>query len=627
MLKNKLIFMAWVVWTALILSGCYKEQHFDMPGIIDVETPSDIDSMPFPFDATRQAGQYLIKDGKVDFKRVSFMGFTDFTPTISSDTLSWKQGDGYYGNIQHQVFYPSDDALQLGGVSYSKECNHAFFKPFLEIGPGKQWYFYTRMSLEYLNNTMTYFWFGGAEGYAHRDHLGIDWGLSSLFYGMVNGNQIMNFANWPTCPEVIMPGETFEVELVCVDCFVYCRVNGRLLWFFNLPAVAHSVPVSFHPGGNTAKLYDVYFEGDYEELDVVAWRQENGYTTIQRPALTETANGEILLFAEGRLNNSALTTNVNTRRSNATDIVMKRSADGGNIWSELTAIVGDRNSVNLKPEAVTGSNGTTHLFYTVDNSGVLSGDYDIFRMTSNNGTSWSAPEKLTLALQTDYTVTTVAGHGLETESGRLVVPVYCEKTGEKNLAVIYSDDQGATWTSGAVIPGETDAANGNVVQLTDNRLMMIVGRSTGTATDRRFSYSSDGGSTWTPPVSASIPFSDAYGPRYQGATVVKADGRLVHFTPAIRVQASTYLGADAKDKGRRVYNSPDFPGTLNVTTSENSGADWTVPKALFNLAAATDFKFLIGNMDALVLSDGSILCITEGGVVVPYEGLVSFRYN
>lgn len=619
MFKNKLIYTTWILLAAFVLTGCYKEQHFDMPGIVDVENKTDIDSMPFPFDANRQAGEYLIKEGKVDFSRVSFMGFTDFVPTIGGDTLSWYQGDGFYGNIQHQVFYPSDANLQFGGVSYSKECNHAYFKPFLEIGPGKKWYFYAKMSLEYLNATQVFFWFGGADGYDRRNAAGIDFYYSSRFFGMVNGNEMMNFENWPTCPELIMPGEPFEVELVCVDCFVYYRVNGKLLWFYNLPTDAHSMPLSLHPWGNSVKLYDVYIEGDYEQMNPVAWRQEQGYTTIQRPALTANGN-EVWLFAEGRVNNCVLTTNTKAKRSNATDIVMKRSTDGGTTWGELNVVAGNKQSVLIKPEVVTSQNGTSHLFYTVDNSGLLSGDYSLYVTTSSNGTSWTAPTQITSSLQTNYKVTTVNGHGLETRSGRLVVPVYCEKTNEKNLAVLYSDNQGATWQSGTTIPGETDAANGNIVELADGRLMMIIGRSTGTLTDRRLSYSTDGGMNWSTPVSASIKFADAYGARFQGATVVKPNGQLVHLTPATRVQGSTYDG-----KGRRVYQAPDFASKLNVTRSNNNGTDWTEPSSLFGLKAFKDYNFLTGNMDAIVLSDGSILCITEGGAIVPYEGLIQLK--
>lgn len=621
MLKKKFIYTAWVVLTTLILAGCYQEKHFDMPGIEDVEEKTDIDSMPFPFDVTHQAGEYLIKDGKVDFSRVSFMGFTDFVPTIGKDTTSWYQGEGFYGNIQHQVFYPADDNLQFGGVGYSKDCNHAYFKPFLQIGSGKQWYFYARMSLEYLNNTQVMFWFGGIEGYDKRHAAMIDYGTSSRFHGWVNGNALSNYINWPTCPELLMPGEIFEVELVCVDCFVYFKVNGRLLWFYNLPAAAHSMPLSIHPNGNSVKFYDVYIEGDYEELDQMAWRQEQGYTTVQRPALTRNGN-EVWVFAEGRVYNCGLTTNAKAVRPNATDIVMKRSKDGGSTWEQLTTVAGDKNAVLLKPEVVTASNGVTHLFYTVDNSGLLSGDYDIYTTTSSDGSTWKSPARIQTDLQGTYKVTTLGGHGLLTKSGRLVVPVYCEAASEKNLAILYSDDQGATWNSGGVIPDEKDAANGNIVELKDGRLMMVIGRSTGTATDRRFSYSNDGGLTWSKPESASIKFADTYGPRFQGATVVRADGKLVHFTPATRVQGSTYDG-----KGRRIYQAPDFASKLTVTTSENNGTEWTEPLSLFKLTTFSGYNFLTGSMDAIVLEDGSVLCITEGGAVVPYEGLLSFKYN
>lgn len=627
MLRKRIINTTWVVLAALLLSSCYEEKHFDMPGEIEVEESTDIDSMPFPFDKTHQAGEYLIKDGVVDFERVSFMGYTDVVRTISGDTLSWYQGDGFYGNIQHKVFYPSDDNLQFDGRAWSKEANHAYFKPFLETGIGKSWYFYAKMSLEYLNNTQVQFWFGGAEGNAKPNVAGIDFYTTSRFYGEVNGSELLNFDSWPTGPELLIPGEIFEVEIVCVDCFVYYKVNGKLLWFYTLPSTEFSMPMSLHPWGNSVRLYDVYLEGDYEELNTVAWRQESEYTTVQSPALTKN-DKEVWLFAEGRMNNCVQIPNEKVKRSHATDIVMKRSVDNGTTWSDLSLVVGDKQAVNIRPEVVTGSNGTTHLFYTVDHSGFLSntGDYDIYRRSSTDGSTWSASQMIGVDLQTDYQVKTVSGHGLETEDGRLLVPVSCKKDGKLNMAVLYSDDSGSTWNSGDVIPGEdVGAANGNIAELADGRIMMIIGRPDGsTGTDRRVTYSGDGGMTWSEPESLSISFPNANGVRFQGATVVKADGQWVHFSPTDRMKYDAT--GDYRLVGSAV-NQPYFGYDLKATTSNDSGAEWTELTSLFNLKAFTGHNKLTGYIDAILLDDNSILCVTEGGAIVPYEGLISYIYN
>lgn len=627
MLRRKIINTMWVAIAALLLSSCYEEKHFDMPGASDLEESTDIDSMPFPFDKTHQVGEYLIKDGLVDFERVSFMGYTDVVRTISGDTLSWYQGDGFFGNIQHRVFYPSDDNLQFDGLAWSKEANHVFFKPFLETGAGKNWYFYAKMSLEYLNDTQVQFLFGGGADKDSKFNLaGIDYYTSSRFYGEVNGSEVSSFENWPTGPELLIPGEVFEVEIACVDLFVYYRVNGRLLWFFNLPSEEYSMPISIHPWGNSIKLYDVYIEGDYEELNTVAWSREAEYATVQSPALTKNAN-EVWLFAEGRVNNYVQIPNATVKRSHATDIVMKRSTDNGTTWSDLSLVQGDKQAVNIRPEVVTGSDGTTHLFYTVDKSGFLSntGDYEIYRTSSTNGSTWTAPQMINVDLQTDYQVTTVSGHGLETKDGRLLIPIACKKDGKLNMAVLYSDDAGATWSSDTVIPGDNiDAANGNIVELADGRIMMILGRSTGTETTRRATYSSDGGMTWSEPEVLSISFPNANGARFQGATVVKNDGQWVHFTPTDRLKYGST--GDYRLVGSTT-NQPYYGYDLKATVSSDMGAEWTEFTSLFNLKGFTGHDKLVGNMDAIILDDNSILCVTEGGAIVPYEGLISYIYN
>ena len=58
---------------SLLLAGCYKEQHFDMPGTGEGIFVTD-DSMPNPFDGSNAV--YLIKDGQPDFTKMSVMGLS-----------------------------------------------------------------------------------------------------------------------------------------------------------------------------------------------------------------------------------------------------------------------------------------------------------------------------------------------------------------------------------------------------------------------------------------------------------------------------------------------------------------------------------------------------------------------
>lgn len=180
---------------------------------------------------------------------------------------------------------------------------------------------------------------------------------------------------------------------------------------------------------------------------------------------------------------------------------------------------------------------------------------------------------------------------------------------------------------GNVIRGETDVANANIVELED-QLMLVSGRSADKIKNRRLSYSADG-IDWSTPEDATIEFADVFGCRFQGATVVRHDGSLAHFTPINRKEGQNEGDENGfvKQQGKKVYKAPNFASGLNVTVSTDKGLTWSTLRTVTTIQTTDAFSFLSGYMDAIVLDDGSILCVTEGGVVVPYEGLVSFKYN
>ncbi len=71
---------------------------------------------------------------------------------------------------------------------------------------------------------------------------------------------------------------------------------------------------------------------------------EKGYARIQAPALAKAANGNLLLFAEGRGNPKTAFERVaqNTLPVGNTDIIMRRSANNGETWEDnITVIAGE----------------------------------------------------------------------------------------------------------------------------------------------------------------------------------------------------------------------------------------------------------------------------------------------
>ena len=81
--------------------------------------------------------------------------------------------------------------------------------------------------------------------------------------------------------------------------------------------------------------------------------------------------------------------------------------------------------------------------------------------SEDDGVTWSAPREISAQVRTPAMrwYATGPGHGLQLKDGRLIAP--CDhSTGptpdEVHSHVIYSDDAGATWALGGVLPGRTD---------------------------------------------------------------------------------------------------------------------------------------------------------------------------
>lgn len=622
-MKQIFISIFTLITIAFMLGSCYKEQHFDMPGPYG-EKDIVPDTLPFPFDSTRQSGMWLVENGIPDHTKAIFKGYSDFYPQYG-DTLAWYAEEGRYTSRQCWNFYALDNNDYGYGNYYSYQYASFFTKPFVKYAPGSKWYFYAKMSLPYIAGTAPYFWFGAKSGFNKRHTAGLDGGNgfngNPVFFAQIDG-ALINSNDWPIMTEVMTPGEPFELELVCVDYFVYFKINGKVIWYYNVPQDVHSMPIMFCPWRNSVSFYDVYMEGDIEEvIDFVCNETESNYITVQSPALTKAANGDILLFAEGRVEEFELTSNQKYAqlRSNATDIVMKRSTDAGNTWDELKPLIGDRNTVNMNPVALTDNNGTTHLLYTVDRSGYLDGStFDIYRISSdNNGNNWSTPQKITTTLQGEYVQSTLSGHGIVLEhgvhAGRLVVLTQCTKTDVNTVAAIYSDDQGAHWTTGLPV-NISNATGGNIVELSDGRLMLIMSHNE-TTTKCKVAYSINGGESWSEPEFGNLS-TGSMGYRYAGTTVSQ-NGKITHFTPS--GQKSNF---DVDEN--RIIGSPAYGQGFGITTSENDGQNWNSYEDLFNKYTYDAYYFLCRRMDAVVLDNGQILCITEGGVKCPKEGLVRF---
>lgn len=67
----------------------------------------------------------------------------------------------------------------------------------------------------------------------------------------------------------------------------------------------------------------------------------------------------------------------------------------------------------------------------------------------DGGKTWSAPKLLNLKREDEYFYGAGPGRGLVTDAGRIIFPCYSHDRGVEYTSVIYSDDEGRTWTRSA----------------------------------------------------------------------------------------------------------------------------------------------------------------------------------
>lgn len=630
------------IWAALgvLLTGCYKEEHFDMPGSAEVVDHSNDYKVPDPFDGSDAV--YLIKDGVPDYTKMSVMGFTDFAvgmPAIP-DSSSWysgvdRNGETFFGCRQHRINYALNNTDHFGGNQLSYMYNALFSRLYLKNGAGKQWKVKARLTLEVFGcNALSRFAFEGGGELKTQTNLGFDWttGSNPLMYLYRDNSILWNLegsANYINMPDYMSPGEPFEVEICNVNNFIYVRSGGKVLWGITAENVPdHLFPLIFYPWKGAVRFYDLSIEGDYVIQEPVAVQQENNYVNIQAPALSTVGN-DILLFAEGRHEVTFQTDEMASVRSNATDIIVKRSSDEGKTWGNWTVLKGGDGGVYMRPEVINAGD-KLYLFYTVDTRGNQSGDYRIeYLESTDGGQSWT-PGRAIEAKLDGYLISTVSGHGIKTSNGELVLPLQCRFGKRGTVATLYSKDNGASWKLGQPVSG----LRNNQASLieTDGKLVIFISHSSA-ANSRLMSVSTDGGATWSTPVESAIP-TGAGGFQIGGATVTGSDGAIYHFTATNAEKTSAFNGSSLSDdpnllnsmKKLYIYR-PEMEligNGLTMTVSRDGGQSWSTARDLANIVSYQGYIFPTGAMDA-VIAGSSVILVTEGGVAVPYEGLLIFR--
>ena len=225
-----------------------------------------------------------------------------------------------------------------------------------------------------------------------------------------------------------------------------------------------------------------------------------GYWHYRIPGLVTLASGTVLAYCEAREGEG--------HDWDPIDIYMRRSADNGVTWGPARKVVDRRDygggTMNNPSCIVDHDTGSVHLLFCHDYSRAY------YMRSDDAGASFSEPVEITSAFgafrqEYDWGILAVGpGHGIQMRNGRLVAPVWLSESKTRahrpnRAAVIYSDDHGASWHAGDLVPPTVANCNETeAVEMADGSVLLNM-RNMGEERRRAITESLDGASDWQEP--------------------------------------------------------------------------------------------------------------------------------
>jgi sialidase-1 len=222
----------------------------------------------------------------------------------------------------------------------------------------------------------------------------------------------------------------------------------------------------------------------------------HGYHTFRIPALAATPKGTLLAFAEGRKDSRS--------DSGDIDIVLRRSRDRGQTWSDLQVVADNGSDTIGNPTPVVlGKSGTVLLLLTANPAKASEARTVWITSSKDDGETWAPLREITsMAKKPGWGwYATGPGNGIQLKDGRIVIPCDHAEKASKTMHshVIHSDDGGPSWQIGASAGDNTDEST--VIERADGSLLLNMRaehNEHGVAKKRRaLAVSRDRGATWS----------------------------------------------------------------------------------------------------------------------------------
>jgi sialidase-1 len=297
-----------------------------------------------------------------------------------------------------------------------------------------------------------------------------------------------------------------------------------------------------------------------------------GVSCYRIPAIITAPNGDLVAAIDERVPSCG-----DLKWSKDINIVMRRSVDNGDSWSEIETVVDypfgkSASDPSMIVDKVTGAIFLFYNFMDLDN------EKDVYYLkvmkSMDNGRTWSSPIDITSQIaksewHNDFKFIT-SGRGIQASSGKLLHTLV---NLEKGLHLFGSDDHGESWylIDNPIIPGNES----KIVELVDGT-WMINSRINGKGF--RFVHTStDEGATWLSKPDSSLidPGCNASIIRYTSIKEGADKNRL--------------LFSNAKMKENRI--------NMTVRISYDEGKSWTKGKTIYNEGSAYSSMSILANGD------------------------------
>ncbi len=326
-----------------------------------------------------------------------------------------------------------------------------------------------------------------------------------------------------------------------------------------------------------------------------------GYRNFRIPALVATSSGVLLAFCAARYGIGD--------DWDASDLVVRRSTDGGITWSEMRVLAGDGQFPHDNAVPIASRDGTLHLLFTINSA-------RLFHCTSqDDGQTFTTPVEITQVVQGFASVypwnvcASGPGHGIELSSGRLLVPLWLSNGGRIHrpsaVVTIFSDDGGKSWQRGELVSQDStwvkNPSESALAQLADGRVLISV-RNESPQRRRLLAYSPDGSSSWMSRYALDLPEAVC-----MASLLGLPDGALLHVAPSpVSNLTQPWYGRTAPEQNHsHTHASPLLRQRLVVRLSGDAGTSWS-EAGVIELAWA-------GYSDLARTPDGTLHCLYEAG--------------